>query len=63
MMEKWFFKNNHQRDYVVNLHTGYNNEHVHSKSSVSHDMRRKLFEEMDDEHEVVLTSPKKYRRL
>jgi hypothetical protein len=57
------FQKRHDRDYVVNIHTGYNNEHAQSKSSVTHEMRRKLFEEMNDEHEVVLTSPKKYRRL
>jgi len=56
------FQKRHDRDYVVNIHSGYNNEHAQSKSNVTHEMRRKLFEEMNDEHDIVLTSPKKYRR-
>ena len=57
------FKKNHEKDYIVTIHTGYNNEHAQSKSNVTNEMRSKLFAEMYDEHEAVITSPTKYKRL
>jgi len=51
-----------QREYTVTLHSGYDNEHAGSKSKVSPSMRNKLYEDMAKEHEIVVSSPKKYPR-
>ena len=50
------------RQYVVDLETGYNNEHAQSKSKITNEMRSKLYEDMGKEHEVVVSSPTKYPR-
>lgn len=50
-------------EYVVSIDTNYEGEHQNSRSRVTHEMRRKLFSDMNDEHEFIVSSPKKYRRI
>lgn len=49
------------REYVVEV--DYSNELEKSKSRITHDMRRRLFEDMNEEHDVIVSSPHKYRRV
>lgn len=49
------------KEYVVEIKK-YDNQHKNSKSRVTQEMRRKLFDEMTQEHEEVVSSPHKYRR-
>lgn len=51
-----------QREYTVTMDTGYNNELQGSKSNVTPSMRNQLYEDMHKEHEIVVSSPKKYPR-
>ena len=56
------FNKTGEKEYVIDPNTQYQEEYSPSKSKVTHDMRRKLFKDMDTEHQVVLESPKKYKR-
>ena len=51
-----------QREITVNMHEDYANEHAESKSKVTNTMRDQLYEDMNKEHEIVVSSPKKYPR-
>lgn len=51
-----------QQDYVVDIETGYNNEHANKKSKISNEARMQLYDDMTKEHDIVVSSPKKYPR-
>lgn len=51
------------REYVVDIDPNYRAGDGTTRSRVTHEMRRKLFDEMDQEHEIVVSSPHKYRRI
>ncbi len=52
-----------QKEYTVTMDTGYNNELKESKSNITPTMRNRLYEDMHKEHEIVVSSPKKYPRI
>lgn len=56
------FSKRGDREYVVSLETGYNNEHAKSKSRITNEMRSKLYDDMYKEHDEVVSSPTKYPR-
>lgn len=51
-----------EKEYYVDLETGYNNELAGSKSKITPEMRERLQHQMNQEHEIIVTSPKKYQR-
>lgn len=56
------FRKTEEKTYYVDLETGYNNELSNSKSKITPEMRAKLHDQMAQEHEIIVTSPKKYQR-
>lgn len=56
------FQKKGERTHSYNLESGYNNEHAGSQSRVTNEMRSKLYEDMNEEHDIVMSSPKKYPR-
>jgi hypothetical protein len=50
------------KTYNIEHETDYNNEHDGSISKITKEMRERLHDEMTKEHEIVLSSPKKYQR-
>lgn len=51
-----------EKEYVVEVDTGYNNEHSNSKSKVTPGMRNQLFKDMFDHHHDIQNNPDKYNR-
>lgn len=57
------FRKQGERQYVTEVGgDDYRGQHAGSRSNVTNEMRSKLYEDMFKEHEVVLSSPKKYPR-
>jgi hypothetical protein len=49
-------------EYYVEVDSKYENEHKDSKSRITREMRNKLMEDMNGEHNYIIDSPNKYRR-